>query len=231
MHRIYLLVVVSLIGCASHSHTSPNMPTEPAPLSVAPTSTAEPVEAVPERPHHPCVPVTDCRVVARHALDSPFARTHGFYESPAGLVASRRSGWEEHGRAEGTVFVEVTESCDTGTGFYIVSGSEIWLPFAESCAVDICTEDPAGWNFAYEAIEVPHDARNFRPLGHGFYDDGVHIFDRSETLLDDDVDRATFHACSAVPHDPNSATFYPCAEDSRGLFGYGEHGDVGRFRP
>ena len=216
MPRRSLLALVALIGCASRPHTAPNMPREP----VVTVAAIAPVEVVPERPHHPCVPVTDCRIVARHALDSPFAR-----------VAIQRSGWEEHEHPEDTVFVEVTESCDTGTGFYIVSGSEIWLPYAESCAVDICTEDPAGWNFAYAAIEVPHDARNFRPLGHGFYDDGVHIFDRSETLLDEDVDRATFHACSTEPDDPNSATFYPCAEDSRGLFGYGEHGDVGRFRP
>jgi hypothetical protein len=174
------------------------------------------------------VPVTDCSVVARHTLASGFAQRHGFYESPSGQVAGREYAWEEHGRSDDTFFLEVTESCQTGTGFYILSGNEIWLPFAASCRVDVCDEDPAGWVFEFEAIEAPHDAHHFVPLGRGFYDDGIHIFERSEILGDEDVDRTTFHACSTEPDDPMSETFYPVAEDSRGLFGFGEHGDVGR---
>lgn len=209
MPRNFLFLLVALTGCASRPHTAPNMPPEPEPVAI--------VEALPERPQHPCVPVTDCRVVARHTLDSPFVR-----------AARRHSSWRAGELADDAVFVEVTASCDTGTGFYIASGDEIWLPYPASCE-GVCTEDLAGWNFSYEPIEVPHDARNFRPLGHGFYDDGVHIFERSETL--EDVDRATFHACADMPEDPSSEVFYPCAEDARGLFGYGEHGDVGRFTP
>ena len=215
MPRICLLVV-ALIGCASRPHTPPNMPAEPEPVAVAATTSAEPVEAVPERPHHPCVPVTDCRVVARHALDSPFARRHGFDESPAGMVANRHAEWRlPEARAEDVRLVEVTESCWVEGDFYIASEAQVWLR----------AED------AFDPIEVAHNASRFTPLGHSFFDDGTHIFDRWEILDDEDVDRATFHACSAVPDDPNSATFYPCAEDSVGLFGYGEHGDVGRFRP
>lgn len=112
-------------------------------------------------------------------------------------------------------FIEVTESCWVEGGFYIASEAQIWLRTAD----------------AFQPIEVAHNASRFTPLGHGFFDDGAHIFDRWEVLYDEDVDRATFHACSAEPEDPTSWTFYPCAEDSRGLFGYGEHGDVGRFRP
>lgn len=211
---------------------------EPAPLVRAQAPAAEEAEApedpateepVATRPFVPCVPVTDCRIVARHRLASRFARSRGFYESPTGQVACTQPGWEEHGRPDDTFFIEVTESCQTGAGFYILSGSEIWLPFAASCRVQICTEDPAGWVFEFAAIEAPHNASRFVPLGHGFYDDGTHIFERSE-ILGDDVDRTTFHACSTEPDDPMSETFYPCAEDSLGLFGYGEHGDVGRAR-
>ena len=216
------------------------MPTpDPEPVAVVqetsvaeePDESEESEEPIATRPFVPCVPVTDCGIVARHRLASRFARTRGFYESPSGQVACRQPGWEEHGRPDDTFFIEVTESCHTGPGYYIQSGSEIWLPFASGCSLEAgCTQDLAGWEFAFAAIEVPHDARRFAPLGHGFYDDGTHIFDRSEILDDEDVDRTTFHACSTEPDDPMSETFYPVAEDSLGLFGYGEHGDVGRAR-
>ena len=216
MRRNSLLALVALIGCASRPHTAPNMPPQPERVAIVSTATTEPVEAAAERPHHPCVPVTDCRVVARHTLDSPFARAQGFYASPAGMLASRHADWQvPEARAEEVRFIEVSESCWVEGDFYIASEAQIWLR----------TDD------AFDPIEVAHNARSFTPLGHSFFDDGAHIFERWEILDDEDVDRATFHACSAEPDDPNSATFYPCAEDSVGLFGYGEHGDVGRFRP
>ena len=170
-------------------------------------------EPIATRPFVPCVPVTDCGIVARHRLASRFARTRGFYESPSGQVASRHVQWETPGRAEGTFFIEVTDSCWVEGGYYIESEGQIWLLDA---------------NEELLPIEVEHNARRFAPVGHSFFDDGTHIFDRWEILDDEDVDRTTFHACTAVPEDPTVSTFYPAAEDSHGLFGHGDCGDLGR---
>ena len=232
VHRANLLALSFVMGCVSRETSAPpNMPQGPiAAVREAVPEVAEPEARVERRPFVPCVPLTDCRIVARHPLASAFAQSRGFYASPSGLVASRQPGWEEHGRPDDTFFIEVTESCDTGTGFFILSGDEVLLPFEASCIAEACDEDPAGWVFEFEAIEASHDAHHFVPLGRGFYDDGSHIFERGEVLGDEDVDRTTFHACSTEADDPMSETFYPVAEDSRGLFGYGEHGDVERAR-
>ena len=202
--------------CRLQAQSSPGREVPPA---------ADPVDASgAELPVADCVPVIDCRIVAQHRLGSRFAQAHGFYEAPTGLVASRHSDWEPHGTADDTLFVEVTSSCEAGLGFYIASGDRIWLPFLQSCTAESCS-DSTGYYF--EAIEAQHDAHSFRPLGHGFYDDGTHIFDRNEVLLSDDVDRATFHACER-PEDEGAWSFYPSAEDSRGVFGYGDCGDLMR---
>lgn len=237
MSRNNLLDAALLMGCAPHSGASPTThPSGRAPERVAVPPAivaAETVEApVPNAvtsmalPVAPCVPVTDCRIVARHRVASRFARSHGFYESPAGFVASRYSNWRARGHPEDTFFVEVTASCEVGTGYYIESGRQVWLPFVQSCGSETCANSTG---YYFEAIEVQHDARRFRPLGHGFYDDGTRIYDRSEVLSDDDVDRASFHACER-PEDEEAWSFYPSAEDSRGFFGYGDCGDLGRAR-
>jgi hypothetical protein len=203
----YLLALAFMTSCVSRPRVAPGIST-------------------PELPEASCVPVTDCRVVARHRLDSRFARDHGFYESPSGLVASRQRDWQPHGHREDTFFVEVTESCEAEAGYYIESEARVWLPVAASCRLDVCS-GPADYDYALEEIEGPHDAHRFRPLGHGFYDDGTHVFDRSEVLHVDDVDRTTFHACER-PEDEEAWSFYPSAEDSRGVFGYGDCGDLAR---
>ncbi|MFO0652598.1 MAG: hypothetical protein U0326_40660 [Polyangiales bacterium] len=178
-------------------------------------------------PDAPCVAVTDCRIVARHRLASRFAREHGFYRSRVGLVASRYSDWRAHGRPEETVFVEVTESCAVPTGFYIVSGRQVWLPSPQSCGPETCANS-TGYYFA--PIESAH-ARHFRPLGHGFFDDGTQLFDRDEPVRDDPpIDLATFHACAVLPEEASSDRFHPAAEDAHGVFGWGDCGDLIRAR-
>lgn len=178
-------------------------------------------------PDAPCVPVTDCRIVARHRLDSRFAREHGFYRSRTGLVASRHSDWRTHGRPEETVFVEVTDACAVWTGFYIVSERQVWLPFPQSCGPDTCSNS-TGYYFG--AVASAH-ARHFRPLGHGFFDDGSQVFHQDEPLRDDPpVDPATFHACVIPPEEEVSARFYPAAEDAHGVFGWGDCGNLLRAR-
>lgn len=174
-----------------------------------------------------CVPVTDCRIVAQHRLGSPFARAHGFYRSRAGLVASRHPDWRAHGRPEETVFVEVTGSCAVWTNFYIVSEGEVWLPFPQSCGPSTCADSTG---FYFGPIESAH-ARAFRPLGHGFFDDGAQVFHQDEPLRDDPpVDRATFYVCVIPPDDASSARFHPVAEDAHGVFEWGDCGSLIRVR-
>ena len=132
-------------------------------------------------PDAPCVPVTDCRIVARHRLESRFAREHGFYRSRAGLVASRYSDWLAYGCPEETRFIEVTESCSVPTGFYIVSGRRVWLPSPQSCGPNTCANS-TGYYFG--EVESAH-ARHFRPLGHGFFDGLPHNFARGRGMNPD----------------------------------------------
>lgn len=190
---------------------------------VSPPQPARPVEL----PDAPCVPVTDCRIVARHRLDSRFARERGFYRSRAGLVASRHTDWLAHGRPEETFFIKVTESCSVPTGFYIESGRQVWLPSPQSCGPNTCANSTG---YYFDAVESAH-ARHFRPVGHGFFDDGRQLFDRSEPIRDaPPIDRATFHACESPPEDEEVARFYPAAEDAHGVFGWGDCGDLIRAR-
>ncbi len=37
----------------------------------------------------------------------------------------------------------------------------------------------------------------------------------------EDVDPSSFHACEGPPEDDDGNTFYPSAEDARGVYGWG----------
>lgn len=231
MTRRFHAMTILLLGCSegpSRRQLEPEAVDGPVPsiapgVVVSPPQPAQPVEV----PDAPCVAVTDCRIVARHRLDARFARERGFYRSRAGLVASRHTDWQAHGRPEETFFIEVTESCSVPTGFYIESGRQVWLPSPQSCGPNSC-ENSTGYYFA--PVESAH-ARHFRPVGHGFFEDGRRVFDRGEPVRDDPpIDRATFHACEGPPEGAQVTRFYPAAEDAHGVFGWGDCGDLIRAR-
>lgn len=227
-HLVAVLIACLLHGSAcvppppvpllSHDTVADDVEEDAGATELAEVAVLEP----PSRPTAPCVPVTGCRVVARHRLASPFARARGFYENARGLVASRNSDWQPHGHADDTVFVEVTEPCAVGTGFYIESAGRIWLPFAQSCGERGCGRGYTGWYF--DRIRQPHRVSQFRPVGHGFFEDGQHVFDRDEIVGVAEADVASFHACEGPPEDADGATFHPSAQDARGVFGWGECG-------
>ncbi len=235
MARRLVALTVFLMGCVPPVGERASMPSvQPAAVDQAGPVIAPLVEVStpePARPEPladaPCVAVTGCRIVARHRLESRFAREAGFYRSRAGLVASRYSNWRARGRPEDTFFVEVTEACEVPTGYYIQSATFAWFPFPQSCGPETCAGS-TGYYFAPVATRFPH---RFRPLGHGFFEDGHQVFDRDAPLeAEPPADLASFHACERASDEEAARRFVPAAQDAHGLFGWGEHGDLSRAR-
>lgn len=212
--------------------TAPLAPTAPddaaAPLASAPPAAAS-AEAPRDEPYVPppfvspaslpCAPMTDCRVVARHEVHAEFARRRGFFVGPDGLVHSRHYELPT-ARPADTFFVEVSRSCETPGNYYVESGAQVWLPMGYGARPD------------WSPMDVP-SPRLFRPLGGGFYDDGAQVYDRDESLADQDPapDRASFRVC-VLPrsYTERQRRFYPDAVDHHSAFGRGEHGDLERVR-
>lgn len=169
----------------------------------------------------PCVPVTDCRIVARHPIPSRFARDAGFYVSPSGIVANRYSNWESLDRPQDTFLLEVTKACAISSDYYIVAGAEAWFPVESSGDQLACT---AHESYEFELIPT-RNASRLRPRGYGFFEDGEQIFDRTESLSEDPtIDVATFHACEPATEEDIGRRFVPEAEDVHGPFGRGDCG-------
>lgn len=233
MLRSLLFVPSALVFCASCGTATRLSPARIASTESTTTSerehplvrpTACPTPRPPDAPQPfippntlPCVPLSSCRVVARHRVPSAFARRHGISANACGLVTTR----ERHllALARDTFVIEVTPSCEVPRDYYIASGEQIWLPFVSA--------DAHTWS----PMEVAAPER-FRPLGGGFYTDGISVYDRSEELADQapPADPSSFRVCALPSDEARSRVFYPDAVDSHSGFGRGEHGDLERAR-
>jgi hypothetical protein len=163
--------------------------------------------AEPERVS-PCVPVVGCRIVGRHSLTSPYARALGGRVGRPDVEGA--ADWPPD-----ATLVEVTSACGVEGGFYVESEGQIWLSF---CFGDECRRP------TLTPIESPIRLDRFHPVGGGFFADDTRAFYGTDTV--EEVDAATFHACEDPPEDLDVRTFAPVAEDSRGLFGFGDCGWV-----
>lgn len=226
MLKRLLLSTAGLMGLATlawEAEPSPSVgaevDTKGAPQTVTVTVPAQYTSGLLSR--GPCIPVTDCRIVERHPIPSPFARDEGFEVSPSGMVASRYSNWESRAPPQDTFLLEVTKACAISRDYYIVAGEEAWFPVEISGDQSACT---ARESYEFELIPTRNAAR-LRPIGYGFFEDGEQIVDRTESLSEDPtIDIATFHACEPPPDEDIGRRFVPEAEDVHGPFGRGDCG-------